>query len=380
MKKNIGFIIRGFDQSLPNDPIYKWRNFALHLAKKKTIRKIFIFCPLTEGREYRYKNITVIPSGNSPIKLYHLVKKSDLAEMYIIGNYLSALIYTLISGRRVRKKIYLMRNRILFQEYRRVMGKYKWRAWGVYYWFSIIKMGALYRLAIKYWKVRYFIFPSKRSRQDFIADTRISPSLCLVLRTQLQKHRFATQVSPLVKGSKERWITYAGSASVFRGVDILAQAFEGMYLQDASLKLVVLLLNPVKTDYIFTLLRRLPKKRYLVKAGRLSDELYSYLLRKSDVFVGPFSFSYGIPERPSTLLEAMHLATPVIVSDIVCDYFFRDRYNCLKFKTMDAQDLQARISELLENKQLRRDIVKNAKISLTDTTYFQDNTEAVINS
>jgi len=371
MKKKVAFIIRGFGKDVPNDPYPLWWKFTRKLAKEKDVDKVVILSPLTSGKATHSNGITVIPTGKNPLKLALELKKDKYEEIYIVGSYLSALIYIFLSGRTVRKKVYLMRNRILWKEYWPVIRKYP-QALSAYYILSTFDLGFIYQFLKEKWNIATFIFPTQNSADAFAKDAKVDPKTCLSLPSPLRLKKRAIK-----KSQKQKWIVYAGRMSRLRGVDILIQAFEKMHQKNTNLKLMLLLLNNTEKVFLDEKLMKLSNKSYLVKTGKLDDREYLEMLSQADVFVDPYSFSYTTVARPATVLEAMTLGIPTVIADVINDDFFKDGDNCLKFKTMDARNLQKKAELTLKDKRLRNKIVENGQKALINNK-FDDNYRRII--
>jgi len=86
------------------------------------------------------------------------------------------------------------------------------------------------------------------------------------------------------------------------------------------------------------------------------------LLTEADVFVLPAVSLHGTLTPPLTLIEAMSVGKPCVVSDI-CegDGLVEDGVNCLLFRSGDYIDLSGKIDLLLGNGSLREKLSQNAR-------------------
>ncbi|MCH7641069.1 hypothetical protein IID22_02660, partial [Patescibacteria group bacterium] len=180
-RKRIAIVIRGFGENVPNDPIPLWWKFAKKLAKEKDVEKVVILAPLTSGKVTFENGLTVIPTGKNPLKLITEVKRGKYQEVYIVGSYLSVIIYVILSGQKVRKKVYLMRNRIFWNEYFPVLRKYSKKTLKAYYLLSTVNLGYIYRLLTGRWNIAAYIFPSQNSSDAFAKDATIDSKMCFVM-------------------------------------------------------------------------------------------------------------------------------------------------------------------------------------------------------
>jgi glycosyltransferase involved in cell wall biosynthesis len=95
---------------------------------------------------------------------------------------------------------------------------------------------------------------------------------------------------------------------------------------------------------------------------RTGKEDVSNLMRRAAIFVLPAASLHGTLVPPITLIEAMSMGKPCVVSDICRgDGLVGDQINCLLFRSGDANDLTAKINSLLGNSTLREKLSRNAR-------------------
>lgn len=348
-KKRVAVIFRGFQNPIPFNPKLLWQNVLEKLSSYQTI-KISLFDPFKKSLfDWQF---------------YQKIKKGNFDEIYIIGSYFSVPFYVFLCRRSISKKVYVLRNRISLNQYWAVFKKYPLFCLHPFYLFSMLSLGWLYQLITKFWHISCFIFPNQTSLKEFVNDTGIK-SKCFLLPSPLPKISLLNNVrSSWQKKKGEKWLIYTGRASLFRGLEVLTQAFKKMHQQDKNLKLICLFLKERQKNIVNQMFKKLAKKSYLVNIGRMSNNDYYRLFRQADVFIGPYCFAYGIPGRPTTLLEAMALKVPLVISKIVNDNYFKDGQNCLKFNNLNIEDLKRKVRRVLNDNQLRNKLVKNAQVDV----------------
>lgn len=120
--------MRDFQNSLPSDPRLPWKELLKKLAHCKKVE------------------ITVI---DRPGQLYRKIRKEKFDEVYLVCSYLSMPTYALLCGFKIRKKVYVLFNRIKFDDYLAIFKKYKLRSLDPFYLLSMVKLGWLYRFITK---------------------------------------------------------------------------------------------------------------------------------------------------------------------------------------------------------------------------------------
>lgn len=350
--KKVAVIIRGYSKDQINDPYPLWEEIIKKL--KATKRNVQVLHPF----ERADKNID---------------------EVYIIGTYFSAPLMCLLQDKKTPKRVYVFKGKVSLTNYLKVLKKYRLKAFSLYYLLSALPLGFMYHFIVNNWSVKNFLLPTKTSKDKFIKDNGIDKTVCNILPSPvLAKTGDADNEYPLwKKEKKEKWIAYAGRANLLRGVDILIEAFSMYVEKENNAKLLLLLLPDKHRRVIEKKLRNLPKNSYHLTIKKIKPKEYASIIKNSDIFVGPYTFSYSCPDRPVTLLEAMNFEVPVIVSDVLKDNFFKDNFNCLKHKNLNAHDLYKKLALLSKNKKLRKSLADKAKVDMNKLA-TKDNLETII--
>lgn len=136
-------------------------------------------------------------------------------------------------------------------------------------------------------------------------------------------------------------IVYTGNLYPHKNIPLLISAVEKLKI---NLKIVC-------ARNVFE--NRLPKSKYVEFLGRLTDEDLIEVYKKSQAFVFPSLIEgFGLPG-----LEAMAVGLPVIAACASClPEIYQDA--ALYFDPHDVNDLTAKIKSVLENEDLRKDLIK----------------------
>ncbi len=157
--------------------------------------------------------------------------------------------------------------------------------------------------------------------------------------------------------------TVIGNTSSFtpvKGQKYLLQAFNALNKKFSCILLFAGRLNePYKSQYLSYVSEDLRKKVFFL--GHMND--IPRVLKTIDIFVFP-SLVEGLG---TSLLEAMAVGKPVVVSDITTfKEFIIDKVNGVFFRTEDYKDLAEEVFYIKENDFLKTQLGKNARSTVID--------------
>lgn len=148
------------------------------------------------------------------------------------------------------------------------------------------------------------------------------------------------------------FLFYVGNAHPHKNVEGLIKAFLCLREKYENLQLVL-------SGYDHYFWQRIKKEfdnNNIIYTGQVSDEQLVTLYKRARVFIMPsFEEGFGIP-----ILEAMALGCPVIASNIGSLTEVGSN-TALYFNPHDISDLVDKITQLLENNQLEKDLIKRGK-------------------
>jgi glycosyltransferase involved in cell wall biosynthesis len=303
----------------------------------------------------------------TPLQSINLKAKPD--HIYIVANYLSALIYLLLLPRNIPKTIYLAKLRLSFKHYLQTLPQLNLSYLKPFYLLSTLNLKPVYSLLAKTHQLTRFVFPHSTSLNQAL------PSLPSSIPTSTLPPPLKSITKPTSpplwpKKPQEKWLTCSGTALLGRGLPLLISTFKTLHQQNPNLKLILLLLNAPDSQTIINQLKTLPKNSYHYHLGRLKPNQYFSTLTQADIYLAPFNFYYAIADRPATLIEAMSLNLPVITSTLATDPIFKHNFNCLKFKAHNSRSLQQQINRLLTQPGLKKQLTTNAQATINQQANF----------
>jgi glycosyltransferase involved in cell wall biosynthesis len=144
-------------------------------------------------------------------------------------------------------------------------------------------------------------------------------------------------------------ITFVGRLIAVKGVDLLIKA-----VKDIKHKINVLIVGDgPERENLENMIKNLGLNRKVIFAGWRTD--IPAILRATDIFVLP-SYSEGLP---IALLEAMAAGKACVVTDIGLPV--KNGENAIVIKPGNVAELKEALEYLIENKELREKLGKNAK-------------------
>jgi glycosyltransferase involved in cell wall biosynthesis len=157
-------------------------------------------------------------------------------------------------------------------------------------------------------------------------------------------------------GVSKPFIFHVGSPFPHKNIERLIEAFEQLSEKYPELQLVL----PGKKEHYFEQLQKQvdasPAKERIVIPGFVSDGELKWLYENAEAYVLPsLSEGFGLPG-----LEAMTHGCALVSSNATClPEVYGDAAHY--FDPKDVNDMTQKISEVLDNKQLRKDLIKKGK-------------------
>lgn len=150
--------------------------------------------------------------------------------------------------------------------------------------------------------------------------------------------------------AKTSYIFYVGNAHPHKNVEGLIKAFLILKERNKNLKLIL----AGADHYFWQRIKKEFKDKDIIYTGYISDEKLAEFYRHAQCFVMPsFEEGYGIP-----ILEAFAFSCPVVSSNAgSLPEVGGDAV--IYFNPKDQSDMIQKISNVLDNKKLRQDLVKN---------------------
>ena len=211
------------------------------------------------------------------------------------------------------------------------------------------------KMAVK--RARKIIAVSEHTKQDIMAHFKVPAEKIRVTHeavdapTEVQAG-FAGKLEAL--GIHGAYLLYVGNVYPHKNIEGLLKAFSLLVTRHRDLKLVLV----GKDDYFFSRIKDLVKTMNLqdqvVFTGYVDDNLLATLYRQASVFVFPsFYEGFGLPP-----LEALSYGVPVVSSNSSClPEILGDAV--IYFDPHNINDMAAKISRLLMDKQKAKELVQN---------------------
>ncbi|MDO8619114.1 MAG: glycosyltransferase family 1 protein [Candidatus Daviesbacteria bacterium] len=149
-------------------------------------------------------------------------------------------------------------------------------------------------------------------------------------------------------GVKLPYLFYVGNAHPHKNIEGLIKAF--LILRESHPDLILVLSG--QDHYFWNRLKEESQEQGILYTGEISDEELVALYKNAICFVHPsFEEGFGIP-----LLEAMACSCPVVASNAASlPEVAKDA--AIYFNPNDLKDMVKKISQVIENKKLRKDLI-----------------------
>lgn len=353
-------------------------NLAVQMAKRG--HDVFIFTSAIDSNSSieNYNNIKIyryaksFNIGSSPISLSSLYKPLFLASpLDIVHVHLGNLPLPLIGS--FYSKI---NNKPLITTYHAdYMGGFGSlvRRFGVYLFDNFIADILLKSSDIILTPSEYYINESKQLSNIRNSVVPIPNGINLKdFDLNISKSEARTKLNLL---NDKQIILFVGSLTPRKGPDILLKAMVDVHQKISDAYLVFIGDGMMKKD-LEDLARRLNIDQNVRFTGFISDDLKLLYYKASDLFVLPSLLeSFGI-----VLLEASAVGLPLVVSNLEAfNTIVKDGYNGFFTKKGDQKDLGEKIVYILQNKDLRIKMSKNAKENSNNYSWTRvaDETEKI---
>jgi glycosyltransferase involved in cell wall biosynthesis len=161
---------------------------------------------------------------------------------------------------------------------------------------------------------------------------------------------------PAAVGENDQFVMYLGTAFPHKNLDRLVDAFGVLYKEHPHLKLVLVGKTEKHYKELEQKVRQLPFADRVIITGFLSDEEAKWLFEHCQAYVfASLSEGFGLPA-----LEAMNYGAPVVSSDATClPELYGDAAHY--FNPTNVKDMAEKINEVLQDKKLRGQLVKNGR-------------------
>lgn len=159
---------------------------------------------------------------------------------------------------------------------------------------------------------------------------------------------------------KPPYIFYIGNAHPHKNIEGLITAFDKLKSKYPDLSLVL----SGADHYFWERIKKENKVSKVIFTGFVTDEELIILYKNADVFVMPsFEEGFGLP-----LLEAMALGCPVVASDSTSlPEIGSDAV--LYFDPKSLTDMTEKISKVLSDEKLRKDLIGKGKVRVKDFSW-----------
>ena len=185
-------------------------------------------------------------------------------------------------------------------------------------------------------------------------DGKVSVTYCASEPPLEAKAKKPVVLKDVRKNKTGKFLLYAGSAFPHKNLETLIKAFEKLHSSDGELKLIL----TGKREYYFEQLEKFadqsPARNSIIFTGFVADEELKWLYKNASVYAFPsLSEGFGLPG-----LEAMAHGCPVASSNATClPEIYGDA--AIYFDPNDAEDMAGTINELLNDDELRGELIEN---------------------
>jgi glycosyltransferase involved in cell wall biosynthesis len=217
-----------------------------------------------------------------------------------------------------------------------------------------IKM-LLYRFLV-WWshrKSRKIIVPTRTVAQELANLQPFVARKLVVINEAAEPASAFTPRRPKVMGAHDEFIMYVGTAFPHKNLPMLIEAFELLRQEHPALKLVFVGKTEAHYEELAALAAKSPVADSIIFTDFVSDEELSWLYANVSAYVFvSLSEGWGLPP-----LEAMAHSAPVVSSSasVMPEVYGDGAYYC---DATDPQDIATKVAAVLDNKDLRSDLIK----------------------
>lgn len=225
------------------------------------------------------------------------------------------------------------------------------------YWLKI----NLYKLLMRWshWKSARIIVPTVFVAKD-VANFQPSTDHNLVVTYESAEPPLkAPAKRPAAIAEKDQFIMYLGNAFPHKNLERLVEAFDILHTKHPDLKLVLVGKKEIHYQELEQNIWGHPSSKNIIITGFLPDEETKWLYEHTLVYVFPsLSEGFGLPA-----MEAMAHGAPVASSDASClPEVYGDAAHY--FDATKPKDIAAKVGDVLKDKKLREQLVKNSQTQL----------------
>jgi glycosyltransferase involved in cell wall biosynthesis len=220
-----------------------------------------------------------------------------------------------------------------------------------------LKLG-LYRFMIRWshMKSKKIIVPTKWVAEDV---ARLQPGVkdrLVVTYESGELPKAGEARKPAAIGENDQFIMYLGTAFPHKNLDRLVDAFGVLYKKHPRLKLVLVGKTEKHYKELEQRVRQLPFADHVIITGFLPDKEAVWLFEHCQAYVfASLSEGFGLPA-----LEAMSYGAPVVSSNATClPELYGDAAHY--FNPTSIKDMAEKIDEVLQDKKLQEQLVKNGR-------------------
>lgn len=208
-------------------------------------------------------------------------------------------------------------------------------------------------------KSKKIIFPTQTVAREFMARQPFIKDKIVVINEAAEPASAYTPVRPAAITENERFILYVGTAFPHKNLPMLISAFEALHARQPDLKLVFAGKREKHYEELEQVAAASPAASHIIFTGYVSDEELSWLYAHTQAYVFvSLSEGWGLPP-----LEAMAHSAPVISSNkSVMPEVYGDAV--LYCDPRNPADIAAKITELLDNPDLRNNLITKGHAQL----------------
>ncbi len=237
-----------------------------------------------------------------------------------------------------------------------------------------LKIG-LYRFMI-WWshaKSKYITVPTQWVADDVAKFQPSTKHKLVVTYESGELPKTSAAKRPKVVGADDEFIMYLGNAFPHKNLDRLIEAFGILHASRPSLKLVLVGKKEKHYEELAQKVEAHPYAKNILITGFLPDEEAKWLYEHCRAYVFPsLGEGFGLPP-----LEAMGYGAPVVSSNATC--LPEVNGNAAHyFDPMDIQDMATKISEVLDDKKLREQLIKNGRNQIKKYSWRKMTEETLI--
>ena len=237
-----------------------------------------------------------------------------------------------------------------------------------------LKIG-LYKFLIRWAhaKSKFITVPTKWVAKD-VAEFQPSAKHKLVVTYESgELPKTGSSKKPEQVDAKDKFIMYLGTAFPHKNLEKLVEAYGLLRESHPGLKLILVGKKEKHYEELEQKVKKLPYGKDITITGFLPDEEAKWLFEHTQAYVfASLSEGFGLPA-----LEAMGYKAPVVSSNATClpELYGKAAHY---FDPHSATDMAAKISDVLDNKKLRDDLVRESQLQIKKYSWHKMAEETLI--